>query len=275
VKRLVLPGFVFLLVAGPLPSQEPTLSNGEVARETSDPTSLLWYLYTETAMSFRPGTPYRTTNQTTLEVQPSLPLLLTSDWKMLNFPDLTLSTQGTPGGTQIQGLAGLTWLATLGPAAPVNGFSWGLGPYTSFPVATTTGLDAPQWQFGGGAVISWRTPNTVVSAIVKTGWTATGPGDEAGAMEIQYTAQYFFGDGWQVGLGRPRITYTWDESGTGRWDIPVGLDMAKTFRIGQLPVKIMLEYDFFVLSDNRWEPTHLFRLTILPVLNSPFDRPLF
>jgi hypothetical protein len=275
VKSLPLLALAALLAAAPLPAGQPELSNGAIARETSDPTSLLWYFYTEAATSFRPGTPWRATNQSTLELQPSLPVRLTPDWKVLNFPDLALATHGTPDGRQIRGLESFTWLSAFGPSAPVHGFSWGLGPYASLPVSTSPALGSPQWQFGGGAVVSWRTPDTVVSAIWKTGWTTAGPGDEAGAMELQYTAQFFFGDGWQAGLGRPRITYTWDRSGAGRWDVPVGLDVARTFRIGRLPVKIMLEYDFFVLNDNRWEPEHLLRLTILPVLPNPFERPIF
>ena len=93
-------------------------------------------------------------------------------------------------------------------------------------------------------------------------------------MQIQYTLQRFFGDGYQVGLGRPRIDYTWKRDGSGSWDVPVGLDVAKVFRFGPLPVKIMLEYDFFVINDNRWEPEHLVRLTFLPVIPSPQKRPL-
>lgn len=250
------------------------LSNAAIARETSDPTSELWYLYTEFATSFTPGASYWRSNQTTLEFQPSMPVPLTRDLRLLNFPDLVMASQGAPSGSQITGLESFTWMSALSPS-PRAGFSWGVGPYVSLPVSTSSQLAASQWQAGPGAVVAWRTEKTVLSAIVKTGWTTSGSGDEAGSMEIQYNAQYFFGDGFQVGLGHPRIEYTWDRDGVGRWDIPAGADVARIFHIGPLPVKIMIEYDFYVVNDNRWEPEHLFRLTILPVLPAPFKGPVF
>lgn len=59
------------------------------------------------------------------------------------------------------------------------------------------------------------------------------------------------------------------------WAVPVGLDIARTFHFGKLPVKIMLEYDFYVINDSGWKPKHLFRLTILPVIPRPFKAPIF
>jgi hypothetical protein len=171
-------------------------------------------------------------------------------------------------------LKSFSWLAALSPAV-TGPVSWAAGPYFSLPVSTDERLEASQWQFGAGGVLSWRTPHFVASTIAKVGWTTSSPGDEAGQVQIQYTVQRFFGDGYQVGLGRPRIEYTWNREGSGSWDVPVGMDFAKVFRIGSLPIKVMLEYDFFVLNDSRWEPEHLFRITLLPVLPSPQKGPVF
>ena len=164
-----------------------------------------------------------------------------------------------------------------GSAQPgaVHGFSWGVGPYAVFPIATDSRLGADDWQFGVGGVVAWRKERFVVSSVLKSGWVTSGAGSEAGNLQVQYNAQYFFGDGYQVGMGHPTISYTWESDGVGRWDIPLGVDIGRTFRLGPLPVKIMLEYDFFVVNDSRWMPEHLFRLTILPVLPGPFKAPIF
>jgi len=259
----------------PAGAQEPPLSNAQLARETSDPTSNVWYLFTEGALGFSPGEPFQESDRMTLEFQPSLPVSLTRSWRWLNLPDLVLATQGTPDGTQVSGLQSFSWVAALSPAGPPLGFSWGAGPYVSFPVSTEEALGPSQWQFGPGGILSYRTENLVASAIVKAGWATSDQAAEAGSLQFQYNLQHFFGDGYQVGLGRPRIEYTWDRGGAGRWDVPIGVDVARMFRIGSLPVKIMLEYDFFVLNDSRWNPEHLFRITILPVLTSPQNAPLF
>ncbi len=82
-------------------------------------------------------------------------------------------------------------------------------------------------------------------------------------------------NGTQVGLGHPRIEYTWDRNGRGGWDVPVGIDAAKVFHIGKMPLKVMLEYDFYVANYSRWQPGHLVRITFLPVLPGPFHEPVF
>lgn len=266
---------IFLLGPGALQAAEPEApSNAELARATSDPTSDLWFVFTEFSLSFLPEEDFRRANAMTIELQPSMPVPLTKNWRFLNYPELVLATEGTPAGWQVTGVESLSWMGALSPAAR-NGFSWGVGPYVAFPVSTDERLASSEWQFGTGGVVAWRTEKFVVSTVVKSGWTTSGAGDEAGTLQVQYNAQYFFGDGLQVGLGHPTIAYTWDRDGRGNWDVPVGLDFARTFHLGKLPVKIMLEYDFFVINDSQWKPEHLFRLTILPVIPGPFKAPIF
>lgn len=256
---------VVLLVAMDVFAQQ---TDGEIARETSDPTSDLWYLYTEFSLSQMPGRSFRESNAVTLEMQPSLPIPLSQTFRLLNFPDVVFATQGTPQGRQVTGVDSFSWLSALSPIGPRLGLSWGVGPYVSFPVETNGAFGESLWQMGAGGVLSWRAENFVASALVKSGWTTSG-GEEAGEFQLQYNIQYFFGDGMQVGLGRPRVEYTWNRRGEGAWDFPVGVDIGRVFRFGKLPVKVLIEYDFYVINDSRWEPEHLFRLTFIPVFPSP------
>jgi hypothetical protein len=250
------------------------MSNRALARATSDPTSDLWALFTDAEFSTTAGRPFAQSNRFTLEFQPTLPLTLTRNWRVLNFPELVLDSEGTPTGAQITGITSFSYLAALSPVRREFGFTWALGPYASLPAATDSRLAAGQWQFGGGGVLGWRAPTFLTAAIIKSGWTTSRPGNQAGSLQIQYTAQYFFGDGAQVGIGRPVIEYDWNRNGSGGWTIPVGIDVARIFHLGPLPVKVMLEYDFTALNENRWEPAHTFRLTFVPVLSSLFHEPL-
>ncbi|HEY8900549.1 MAG TPA: hypothetical protein VIM61_09060 [Chthoniobacterales bacterium] len=250
------------------------MSNTALARATSDPTSDLWALFTDAEFSTTPAPPFAQANRFTLEFQPTLPVTLTRSWRVLNFPELVLNSEGTPSGAQITGITSFSYLAALSPVHREFGFTWALGPYASLPAATDTRLAPSQWQFGGGGVLGWRAPTFLTAAIIKSGWTTSGPGDPAGSLQIQYTAQYFFGDGAQVGIGRPVVEYNWKRNGSGGWTIPVGLDVARIVHLGSLPVKVMLEYDFTALNDNRWEPAHTFRITFVPVLSSPFHEPV-
>jgi hypothetical protein len=274
VKIPFLGGVAFLL-ASVLPAHaQPKMSDSTLARATSDPTTDLWVLFTDAELSTTARHSFAQSNRFTLEFQPTLPITLTSDWRLLNYPELVLDSEGTPGGAQITGIESFSYLAAISPVSRDLGFAWGVGPYVSAPASTDPRLAASQWRFGPGGVLGWRAPTFLTAAIVKSGWTTSGRGDPAGALQIQYTAQYFFGDGSQVGIGRPVIEYSWNRRGEGGWTIPVGLDVAKVFHLGPLPVKVMLEYDFTALDDNRWEPAHTFRVTITPVVPSPFHGPL-
>ncbi|HEY5793197.1 MAG TPA: hypothetical protein VIS74_07855, partial [Chthoniobacterales bacterium] len=230
-------------------AQPPPMSAMAIARETSDPTSDLWYLFTELAFATQPGEPFDRTNQFTLELQPTMPVPLTDSWRLLNYPDLILASEGTPDGLQITGVKSFSWTAALSPVTGRLGWAYGLGPHVSFPVATTGAFGADPWQFGVGGVLAWRSETFLASAQVNSGWTTSGQSREAGSFEIQYNLQHFFRNGTQIGLGHPRVEYHWDRDGRGGWDVPVGVDVAKVFHIGRLPVKVMLEYDFYVLSD--------------------------
>lgn len=245
----------------------------QLARETSDPTAALWYLFTEFAVATRPGESFARSNQFTLEFQPTMPVPLTRSWRLLNFPDLTLASEGSAHGKQVDGIESFTWMSALSPVTGRLGWAYGAGPFVSFPVATADALRPDPWRFGLGGVLAWRSETNLFSMLVNEGWATESR--EAGSLQIQYNLQHFFRDGAQIGLGRPRIEYTWDRGGRGGWDVPVGVDVARIFHIGSLPVKVMLEYDFYVLSDSRWEPEHLFRITFLPVVPGPFREPLF
>jgi len=256
-------------------SGQTGLSNLALARETSDPTSNLWYLFTEFSFSTTPAESFRKSNAFTLELQPSLPVSLTRSWRLLNYPELVLGSQGTRSGAQANGVKSLSWLGALSPVGNRMGFSWGLGPYVSFPVSTDEDLAPSQWQFGGGGAAAYRGEDFVASVVVKSGWATSNEDKQAGALQIQYNLQHFFSNGTQIGLGHPTIEYNWNRDGSGGWDVPIGVDVAKIFHLGPVPVKIMLEYDFTVINDSRWNPQHLIRITILPVLPCPLKEPVF
>lgn len=253
------------------PQSSLTLTDAEIARETSDPSSDLWYLYSLIGTTFQSEKGFREAGSVTLELQPSLPVplgsMLGEEWRALNYPDLILGIQGTPGGAVVTGVESLSWITAFSPADKILGFTLGIGPAVSLPVSTDEAFGPDAWQFGVGGVLVRRTESLIASVLAKSVWTTSEAG--GGFLQVQYNLQYFLGKGWQVGLGRPRIEYTWDAAGRGTWDLPVGLDIGRVLRIGKLPVKFVLEYEFFPVNDSSWMPEHMIRLMIIPVLNNP------
>jgi hypothetical protein len=239
-----------------------------IARETSDPTSNIWMVPTTFGFTDTPSTPYRRSNQFSIEIQPSMPVSFDDRWRLLNLPTLNLASEGTAANTQATGVESFTYLAALSPHTS-GVFAWGLGPYVSFPVATDPALGVNQWQFGGGGMARIRTKDHVASVTVKAGLATARQRRQAGQVQIEYNIQRFLKDGWQVGLGRPTIEYTWRRGGEGVWNVPVGLDVAKTTYIGKQAMKFMVQYELMVVNANRWKPQHQVSLVVIPVLQGP------
>lgn len=200
-------------------------------------------------------------------MQPSLPVPLGRGWRALNYPDLILGVEGTPGGAVVTGVESLSWITAFSPEEKILGLTMGLGPAVSFPVSTDAAFGPSEWQFGLGGVLVRRTENFIASALVKAVWSTSEAG--GGFHQVQYNFQYFLGHGWQIGLGRPRIEYIWDAEGRGTWNVPVGFDIGRALRIGNLPIKFVLEYEFFPLNDSRWAPEHMIRLMVIPAIDNP------
>lgn len=260
-----------LLTADPPAHAAADLTDDQIAQETSDPASGLWYFYTLLGSTFEGSKPFREAGAFTLEIQPSLPVPLADGWRVLNYPDLLLSTQGTPRDGFITGVESFSWMTALSPEKKFMGLTVAAGPVVSFPVSSDPAFGPAEWQFGAGGLLVHRTSSYLASALAKSLWTTSGAG--GGLLQIQYNLQYFVGDGWQVGLGRPRIEYRWNARGEGTWDLPVGVDVGRVVRFGKLPVKFVLEYEFFPINDSQWMPEHMIRLMIIPVMSNPLSPP--
>ncbi|MEO6846850.1 MAG: hypothetical protein ABI443_05295, partial [Chthoniobacterales bacterium] len=176
------------------------MTNTEIAKQSTDPMSNLWLVITEFSTSFTPGSSYNKTNQSTIDIQPVMPVSLTRSWRVLNFPELVLASQGSASGSQINGVQNFSWLGAFSPAWNQMGFCWGVGPYISFPVSSNLELAPSQWQVGGGAAASYQTTNAIAVGVLKGAWATSNNREVAGNAQFQYNIQRFFGDGYQVGL---------------------------------------------------------------------------
>lgn len=73
------------------------------------------------------------------------------------------------------------------------------------------------------------------------------------------------GNGWQV-ISNPAIIYDWEaDSGNGLL-LPLGGGVAKTTRIGKIPLKMELEIYHYIVSPDRFGPQWLMSFNITPVL---------
>jgi hypothetical protein len=67
----------------------------------------------------------------------------------------------------------------------------------------------------------------------------------------------------------PNIQMNWDADSGEKLRLPVGLGGSTLIFLGPLPVKIGLEYHYFVEQPDLVGPKHLIRFTFSPVLPAP------
>ena len=89
---------------------------------------------------------------------------------------------------------------------------------------------------------------------------------------------YFFifnlPDAWQIGFN-PTISYN-DNAGSGnKWNVPVGLIVAKTTKFGKMPVKFQLGFEYSVVSQDSFGQVAQIKLNIIPVIPSLIKKPIF
>jgi hypothetical protein len=79
---------------------------------------------------------------------------------------------------------------------------------------------------------------------------------------------------WQIGT-RPTITYTDKAKSGNKWNVPVGLYVGKTVKIGKMPLNIKAIVEYSVVSQATWGKRAAFRFEITPVLRSLITEPIF
>jgi hypothetical protein len=73
----------------------------------------------------------------------------------------------------------------------------------------------------------------------------------------------------------PTINYDHHAGAGNRWNVPVGPIVAKTTRIGRLPVKFQLGFEYSVVSQDTFGHRAQLKLNVIPVIPALVREPLF
>lgn len=91
---------------------------------------------------------------------------------------------------------------------------------------------------------------------------------------LLYFAFWNLPNAWQVGFN-PTITYTDKASSDNKWNVPVGLVVAKTVKFGTLPIKFQLGVEKSFIRQEELGQDFQVKLNIIPVVPSLIRNPLF
>lgn len=272
--------------SGQLSAQSGQGSLSEIGAKLSNPVSDVWALFTEFDLYFSDGDINKGSSEVggRMIFQPILPFPLygqgENQWKLITRPTIpVIFSQPVPKGfddfTHLGGL-GDTQFPMM--ASPQTG-NWllALGPTWLIPTATREEFGQQQWGVGPSAVIGYRTKKWLAGVFPQYtfgigGWNGKDT-PEASYLSMLYFFVYNLPNAWQIGCN-PTISYDHSASSGNRWNVPVGLFVAKTVKIGKVPVKLQLGIEYSVVSQDDFGQRGQVKLNIIPVIPSLVKSPL-
>jgi hypothetical protein len=125
------------------------------------------------------------------------------------------------------------------------------------------GYKAKDWIGGVFPQYTWRIG----------GWNSKDKPD-ASYLSILYFFAYSMPDAWQIGFN-PTINYDAKATSGNRWNVPVGLFVSKTTKVGKMPVKYVLSIEYSVASQYAFGQRAQVKLSVVPVIPSLVKKAIF
>jgi hypothetical protein len=304
VLCLAIAGIGFAVVAAAAHAEESSLADTGAA--LSNPLSDVWALFTEFDSTWSEGdfTDGDHRSNGAMIIQPIMPIPLTKNWKLLTRPTLPVimsadipvgrrydSSESTDGTTvflkangqavfdSTDGIGDMSLPIMLASANARPGAKWGFGagPTFVFPTASDESLGTDTWEVGPAAVVTYKTPKFTGAVFGQYWWSYAETNSRAthtshGSMMV--SAWWSLPRTWQIGFA-PTITYNDEATHDNKWNVPVGLGVAKMFKWGKLPVKIQFMVEKSVMREDDFGKDWNFRFNIIPVIPSLIKKPLF
>ena len=73
----------------------------------------------------------------------------------------------------------------------------------------------------------------------------------------------------------PTITIDAKASGGNKWNVPIGITVAKTMKIGNSPMKIQVGAEYSVVSQDDYGRRAVLKINLIPVIQPLIKKPLF
>jgi len=143
------------------------------------------------------------------------------------------------------------------------------------PTSSDTSNNRQQLILGPAVNIGKTTGWGLYGALISQIFDIVEKRDKGTPDTSQTTIQAYFGyglgNGWQL-ISNPTITYDWEGEGGNKLNLPLGGGIAKTTKIGKMPLRMAAEAQYYVASTDRFAPDWLFKFTVSPVIPSKHTR---
>jgi hypothetical protein len=260
----------------------------DVGAKLANPVSDVWAHFTQFGLTFsdgdvNTGDPKIAGN---LIYQPILPVPLFGEgdeqWKLIVRPAIPIVFgQPTPTGfNQFDRDSGIGDMALpLVASPPIEHLLVALGPTFLFPTSTKDVLGRRQFGIGPAGILGWKTKDWVAGVFPQYFFGIGSRGDQgsmpdASNMQLLYFFFYNLPDAWQIGFN-PTITFDDKATSDNKWNVPIGLVVAKTTKIAGRPVKLQFGLEYSVVSQDDFGQRFQIKLNLIPVIQSLIKKPIF
>ena len=156
-----------------------------------------------------------------------------------------------------------------------NGFILMYGIAGILPTASDTSNNRQQMILGPelniGKMTDWGVYGALISHIVDVREKSGKYTPDASMTSIQAYFSYALSNGWQL-ISNPTINYDWAGDSGNKLALPLGAGVAKTTRIGKMPLRVSAELYNYIESTDRFGPEWLFKFSVTPVLWNKYTR---
>jgi len=122
-----------------------------------------------------------------------------------------------------------------------------------------------------GKMTDWGVYGVLVSHIIDLVEKRDKGTPDTTQTTLQAYFSYDLGRGWQL-ISNPVITYDWEADSGNKLNLPLGGGIAKTFKIGKVPLRLTAEVQYFVASTDRFGPDRLYKFSLSPIMPSKHTR---
>jgi len=156
------------------------------------------------------------------------------------------------------------------PESIAGNFILGAGPVGMLPTATDYHFGKGQWAIGPAAVLGYKNKYLTAGVFPNYFWKIGSSYQRTGTPDINQGSMLYFlvfnlPNAWQIGTN-PTITYDHQASDDNKWNVPVGLFVGKTVKLGNTPVNFKLGFEYSVVSQRDYGQRAQIRLQITPVI---------
>lgn len=294
LKYFILACLIVFSIAGR--AQEEQASVAELAKELANPNTVLGTMnFNFDYMHYQGDLPGAgSQNSAIFSFQPVLPIPLNKTTNLFVRPNIPVHfSQPTYGANGFENigfnLGNISADIAVGKTFPSKTVAV-IGAFASFRTASNDALKSPYTLIGPelalGQIFKWGVVGIMVNHSLNVNkidatstdsfttmgddiWIASEGGESASITSGQYFYVVTLKNAWQI-AGSPTWSYNHKASKGNKFTFPIGTGVNKVTKFGKLPIKLSLQYWYYVASPESFGPQHQVRLTISPVVALPW-----